>query len=124
MLKTIMKQFGMGDGVSPIPKIDPQLARIKCQSGEAVLIDVREPDEWKATGSPQGSAQIALQNPLFVEDVLACVDHKKDSPVILCCKSGMRGEKAGQVLRARGFEDIVNVDGGMLRWLEESLPIN
>ena len=124
MFKSIMKQFGMGDGASPIPKIDPQMASIKCQSGEVVLVDVREPDEWEATGSPKGSAQIALQNPLFVEDVLSCVDNKKDTSIILCCKSGMRGEKAGQLLRARGFENIVNIDGGMVRWLEENLPTN
>ena len=92
-----MKQLGM-DVVASVPMINPRDAHGKVLSGTALLVDVREANEWAATGSPIDSCQIALQNPSFVDEVLQAVDNDMDRPIIVCCKSGMRGEKAGQLL--------------------------
>lgn len=122
MFKSILKQFGV-DSTSSIPKITPNEAFKKMSNNEAILIDVREPDEWASTGSPKGCKQIALQNPDLVSEILSAAGGDKNVPILLCCKAGMRGEKAGQLLMASGVSNIKNVEGGVLQWISEGLPI-
>lgn len=122
MFDALMKKIGI-DGTPSIPKITPQDAFEKMTSGEVTLFDVREPNEWNDTGSPVGCKQVALQSLDLVSEVSSAVGGDKSSPIIVCCKSGMRGEKAGQLLKSAGFTNIQNVDGGIMRWISEKLPV-
>ncbi|RFU69258.1 rhodanese-like domain-containing protein [Peribacillus saganii] len=40
----------------------------------------------------------------------------KDKEVILICQSGMRSNKASEVLRKLGYHNVTNVKGGMSAW--------
>lgn len=77
---------------------------------DAVLLDVREPDEWAA-----GHAPNAVHIPLG--DVPARLDElpEPDATLPVICRSGGRSSRAVQWLLAQGFE-VVNVDGGMRAW--------
>lgn len=77
---------------------------------DAVLIDVREPDEWAA-----GHAPGALHIPLG--DVPAHLDElpSTDESLPVVCRSGGRSSRAVQWLVQQGF-DVVNVEGGMRAW--------
>lgn len=123
MLEIIRKQLGIGS-VSSVPKISPLEAFKKMKSGEAILFDVREPNEWDDTGSPRGSQRVALQSMDLVSEISSAVNDNKEQPIIVCCKSGMRGEKAGQLLKSAGFDNIENVDGGIMRWISEGLRVS
>ncbi len=123
MLDKLFKKIGMGTETLLIPMIDPLDANQKASMGDLTLVDVREPNEWAADGSPKDCYCIALQNSKFVDEVLLSVDNNKAASVAVVCRSGMRGEKAARLLLNAGFSDVVNVEGGMLRWLSEKLPV-
>lgn len=82
-------------------------------SDDAVVLDVREPDEWAA-----GHAPNAVHIPLG--DVAARMGElpETDGPLPVICRSGGRSARAAQSLEAQGH-DVVNVDGGMRLWGEQ-----
>jgi len=123
MLRWFLKKFVMDGETSSIPLVSPRQAFEGMQNGELTLVDVRQPEEWAFDGSPEGANQVALQRKDFVDQVTDLVTNKKETPIAVCCRSGLRGEKAGKLLQASGFANVVNVEGGMMRWLAEKLPV-
>lgn len=77
----------------------------------AVLLDVRERDEWDA-----GRAPGALHAPLSALVAGAALpEGSQGRPLVVICRSGNRSQQAVGLLRARGV-DAVDVEGGMKRW--------
>jgi rhodanese-related sulfurtransferase len=83
---------------------------------EAVLIDVREPDEWTAGHVPH-----AVHVPLG-ELAGRLADLPEDGQVYLVCRSGGRSARATAYLNQNGW-DAVNVDGGMKAWAAAGRPM-
>ncbi|AKU14784.1 rhodanese-like domain-containing protein [Luteipulveratus mongoliensis] len=76
---------------------------------DAVVLDVREQDEWDAGHAP-GAVHIPLA------EVPARIDELPDAePLPVICRSGGRSGRAVQWLSAQGY-DVVNVEGGMKAW--------
>ncbi len=93
--------------------IDPVEAR-RLMEGGALLIDVREPDEWAA-----GHAPGALHRPPGGRTT----GHLPDSAVLLLvCRSGARSARAQQELAAAG-RDAINLAGSMNAWMAAGLPV-
>ncbi|MBV8159577.1 MAG: rhodanese-like domain-containing protein [Acidimicrobiia bacterium] len=81
-----------------------------------MLLDVREPDEWRA-----GHAPDAVHVPLAA--LAASVDRlDKDQPIVAVCRVGGRSERAAAALLQRGY-DAVNLAGGMQAWRAAGLPV-
>jgi rhodanese-related sulfurtransferase len=89
--------------------IDPADARRRLEAGEAVLVDVREPDEWAA-----GHAPDAVHRPLGDLDPTEFAGRS----VITTCRGGGRGTRAAEALAAAGV-DAANLDGGLRAWSEQ-----
>jgi len=85
--------------------------------GGATVLDVREPYEYEA-----GHVDGALLMPL-AQTVQLAADLPKDEPVYVICRSGNRSLSASQALVDAGFQDVRNVDGGMIAWQAAGLPI-
>ncbi len=83
----------------------------------ATVIDVREPYEFDA-----GHVEGALLMPLS-DTVRLASDLPKDEPVYVICRSGNRSLAASQALVDAGFDDVRNVDGGMIAWQASGRPI-
>lgn len=95
-----------------------QQAKAAVDSGDAVIIDVREPDEVAQAAIP-GAAHIPMGDLL---DRLAEVP--RDRTVIFSCHSGARSESVCQYLEANeGFDQLVNLEGGIVAWHQAGLPI-
>lgn len=77
---------------------------------DAVLVDVREDNEWHA-----GHAPNAVHVPMGTvpESLDSLPDTDAQIPVV--CRSGGRSQRVVQWLVQQGF-DVVNVDGGMRAW--------
>jgi rhodanese-related sulfurtransferase len=95
----------------------------------AVLIDVRQPAEWAATGMPADSKGVTLQRPDFVDAVLAELGGDRTRPVAVICRSGSRSVKAAEQLSNAGFTHVTNIGDGMMGregvgqgWLAAKLP--
>ena len=123
MLKAMLDTCWIGRGSATIPLIGVKEVLLGVEAGEIVLIDVREPDEWINTGSPKGSIRVPLQSPDFLDQVHSRTNYRKELPIALCCRSGIRGKKAAELLVQSGFENVSNVEGGMKEWISENLPI-
>jgi rhodanese-related sulfurtransferase len=77
---------------------------------DAVLLDVREPDEWQAGHAP-GAVHVPLADvPSRLGDLPEVAGQL---PVV--CRSGGRSGRAVEWLAQQGFE-VANVDGGMRAW--------
>ncbi len=81
-----------------------------------VLIDVREPHEYKIFSIP-GARLIPLGE--FAKHVDEFDSH---SDIVIHCRSGMRSAQACSVLRRAGFEHVRNVVGGILAWSDKVDP--
>ena len=77
----------------------------------AVLLDVREQDEWDAGHAP-GALHIPLGELPSRLDELPDPD---DGVLAVACRGGGRSSRAVAWLSQQGF-DVANLDGGMKAW--------
>lgn len=82
----------------------------------AVLLDVREPDEWHAGHAP-GATWIPLGRLAAEHGSLP-----RDRPVLAICRVGGRSAHAAAALVGAGL-DARNVAGGMQAWAAAGLPV-
>lgn len=95
----------------------PQQAKAAVDAGDAIIIDVREPDEVAQAAIP-GATHIPMGDLL---DRLAEVP--RDRTVIFSCHSGGRSESVCRYLEANeGFDGLVNLEGGIVAWHQAGLP--
>jgi rhodanese-related sulfurtransferase len=94
-----------------VKEITPEEVVEKLKKGEDVqVIDVREADEWHAGHIPQAKWIPLGTLPLRIDEL------KKDTPIIMVCRSGARSHRATEYLMQLGFDDVANMVGGMLAW--------
>lgn len=111
-------------------QIDVTTAYNMANSGEILLIDIRRPDEWQATGSPTPSHRLDMRREDFTDALLALTGGATDTPVALICARGVRSSRMTNQLIAAGFTNIIDVPEGMFGsgagpgWLNEGLPVD
>ena len=104
----------MTNSLTPIA---PMEAQARLASGRAVLVDIREADEF-ARAHIAG----ALSQPLSGwEAAHLAID--PDADVIFTCRSGMRTAGACDRLAARVYGDALVLDGGLDGWSRAGLPV-
>jgi rhodanese-related sulfurtransferase len=87
---------------------------------DAVLLDVREDDEW-AAGHIAGAVHVPMmQLPQRLNYDPGPIT--PDNPVVVICKVGSRSAQVTAWLRRQGF-DAVNLAGGMLAWEAAGRPM-
>ncbi|SMC76661.1 rhodanese-like domain-containing protein [Sporomusa malonica] len=80
------------------------------QNKEAFVIDVRTQQEYQ-DGHIPGAPLIPLnQLERRIDEV------PKNQKVLLICRSGNRSGQGTSLLRSKGFDNVYNIDGGMLAW--------
>ena len=112
-----------------IEEIDPKQAHELAASGDIVLVDVRTPSEWMKTGVPEGALLISLQDPQFLRKLEQATGGDQSKKVAFICASGARSGQLAQALKQYGWQNTVNVAGGMTGsmrqqgWLQLGLPV-
>lgn len=80
------------------------------------LIDVRTAEEF-GTGSIPGAINIPVQElGRRLEKVPA------DKPVVVYCRSGSRSASAADLLKRRGYEEVLDL-GGIISWSSSGYPL-
>ncbi len=101
----------------PVRQISVQeLLRWQAEGRTFQLVDVREPHEYEAANI--GAELIPL-------GTVAENAHRfsRECPVVVHCRSGARSAKAIRELEERfGFDNLFNLEGGILAYLEEVKP--
>jgi rhodanese-related sulfurtransferase len=88
--------------------------RIDAKS-DIVVVDVREPDEYKSGNI--GGQLIPLND---LPKRLSELDPSKET--VVHCRGGGRSSKAVEFLQAQGFQNVKNLAGGILTWAEKIDP--
>ncbi len=81
------------------------------------IVDVRKPGEWEAEHIAS-SQNVALD---FINDNMSQI--KKDETYFMHCRSGYRSTIAISILKARGYENLVNIHGTFEDMVETSIPM-
>lgn len=88
-------------------------------STDAVVLDVRTPDEWEK-GHLANATFIDFYQGDFADKV-AQLD--KERTYIVYCAVGGRSAQAANQMRDMGFTHIINMKGGIKDWQREGLPV-
>ena len=91
----------------------------KRQEPNAVVLDVRTPEEFKA-GHVPGATNIDLHDPKFADKV-AGLD--KSKTYLVHCAKGYRSGMATKKMSAMGFENLFDFHGGFTEWENAHKPI-
>ena len=74
---------------------------------DAVVLDVREPEEWEQ-GTLPGATRISIT------EIMDRIDEIPTDRAILCvCRSGGRSQQVATYLAFNGYVDVANLVGGM-----------
>ncbi len=104
-----------GGAATSVPQVGARAGKALVDRG-AVLLDVREADEWHAEHAPDTVLMPMGQ-------VRDCANQlPRDRRIVVVCRSGGRSAAVTASLRAWGY-DAVNLAGGMCAWAAAGLPV-
>ena len=87
---------------------------------KAVVIDVRETEEFAAGSRLAGARNIPLGE---LEAKLPAAVKNKALPLILVCSTGGRASRALPIVKKLGYEQAQVLAGGLKAWKEANLPL-
>ena len=102
----------------PFTRISVEQAWERVQKEGAVVVDVRNPDEW-VTGHVKGAIHIP------VDDVLARIDElPTDKDLLFICAMGVRSGLACEMAAAMNLatDRLFNIEEGTPAWIQKSYP--
>ncbi len=100
-----------------IEEVSAGEAKAKQQAG-AVIVDVREPYEWREGYIP-GAKLIPLRS---LASRVQELDPSKE--VIAVCRSGNRSISAALLLQRAGFTQVSSMAGGISSWIRHRFPVS
>ena len=111
-------------------KLSVAQAQAKAASGDILLIDIRTPREWRATGVGRGAIPLDMRRDDFVPALDRLTGGDRSRPVALICARGVRSARLSNALTNAGFSNIIDVPEGMLGsaagpgWIRAGLPVD
>jgi rhodanese-related sulfurtransferase len=109
------------DPREPFTRITVAEAKQKLDAGEAVMVDVREPNEYVEVHA-KGVRLIPVNT--IIEEGKQIREFANGKEVMFICRSGQRSALAAEFATAAGIADIplYNVEGGTLDWVKAGFP--
>ena len=98
-----------------IREVDTAEADELRQRAGALVLDVREPEEYEQGAIP-GSLHIPRGN---LESNIESRVTDRSTPIIVQCASGVRSAFAAKTLTELGYTDVVSLAGGFNKWKDE-----
>jgi rhodanese-related sulfurtransferase len=113
----------VAEAIANVENLSPAQASTEIAAGGVVVLDVREPVEWEAHIA--GAIQVPRGVLEFVADPSSPRHREELNPasrIVVYCRSGHRAALATSSLKAMGFENVANLDGGLAGWKAAGLP--
>lgn len=105
-----------------ITECTPEAAQAQLAAGGVLLLDVREPDEYRAghlagaVNIPRGLLEFRLSGDASLADT--------GRPVLVYCKTSGRAALAASVMQEMGFVNVTSMAGGFDAWVAAGLPVH
>lgn len=99
-------------------ELDQTQAQARISAGTITTLDVRSEEEF-TSGHVPGAINVPHNQ---IEAHLNQIQHLKDKPVLIYCRSGRRAAMAETTLTALGFTQIYHLEGDMQGWSRNQLP--
>ncbi len=105
----------LAEAKAAVREIDPAQAEQELSADNAVVLDVREPDEYEqgalpgAVHIPRGTLETSVEGRI----------PDKSSHLVVYCAGGTRSAFAAKTLQELGYTDVSSVIGGFNRWKDE-----
>lgn len=106
----IINGFGAFHGVKSLSS--SQVSE-RIDNNEMLILDVRDREEFEVSH---------IKGALLVSDV-DLESLQTDQPILVYCTVGYRSTELGTTLTKKGFSDIYNLDGGLIRWKNEGYEV-
>jgi rhodanese-related sulfurtransferase len=110
-------------------QLNPEQLQSLQQSQNALIVDVRTPAEWQASGIIPNSQKLQgfdSSGKFDADKWLSDLQKLKSSaeqPVILVCRSGNRSSKIGELLAQHGEKNIYHLSNGIQGWIQSGNPV-
>ncbi len=103
-----------------VPEEGPEQLQRRLKSGEpVVVIDVRDPDEYR-DGHIEAATNISRG---FLEFRVGTAVTTPSTPVVLYCQTGLRSVLAAKALKELGYATVINLQGGYQKWVQSGFPV-
>lgn len=105
-----------------VKSFDPKDAAKLVAEGKAVLVDVREPSEWRDSGVAAPAVLLPMSD--FEggqKQWKGFLEKNREKLILLYCRSGGRSSAVADALAAKGF-NVGNV-GTLRAWTKAGLPV-
>ena len=103
------------DTVESIPA--DEFARRRKAAADVAVVDVRKPEEYELE-HVDGAKNVPLD---MLSDQMGQIP--RTEPMYVHCAGGYRSMVANSILKARGFDKVVNVEGGMVAIKQTAVPV-
>ncbi|MDP6869592.1 MAG: rhodanese-like domain-containing protein [Candidatus Poseidoniaceae archaeon] len=103
-----------GDSIEP-----KQFKRWLDEGKDITILDTRNDYEIRM-GTFEGAVDFDIQTFRGFPDAVAQSEIPKDKPVVIFCTGGIRCEKASVVMLNQGFQEVYQINGGILNYFEET----
>ena len=122
-IKNEIIAFGV-DGIAPEQKTAQKIKATELkkwldEGKELTLLDVRNDYEVEL-GTFDSALPIGVDNFRDFPDAVDSLEPSlKEKPLVMFCTGGIRCEKAGPLMMEKGFKEVLQLDGGILKYFEE-----
>jgi len=114
---TIREWRNKGKPTEQLGALSAAMLKEKLDRNEILLVDVREPREWKE-GHIEGVENIYVGYLMKEASRLP-----RDKPIATTCGWGGRGGLGASILKRVGFKEVYNVLGGLKAWKSLGYPL-
>lgn len=94
-------------------------ATIIAENPDAIILDIRTPEEF-GDGIIDGAVNIDFYEPDFASNLDAL---DKDASYVVYCRSDNRSGQAMDTFADLGFQQVTEIDGGIVNWYEQGYPV-
>lgn len=88
------------------------------QKKDFVIIDARNTPETEV-GKFQGAVTLPIRSFRQFPDAIKILDSLKEKKVVMYCTGGIRCEKASAYMKEQGFQDVYQLDGGIIQYVNQ-----
>jgi rhodanese-related sulfurtransferase len=103
----------VADAKARVKEVTPDEALDIKERGDAVFLDVREPNEWNLFHIPG-----ALHVPLGEVEQRVAESVPPDRAVVIYCARGNRSALAADAMQRMGYTDVTSMSGGIRGWVD------